>query len=227
MSEMTDRPESAVEDVPADEKAFRPTPAPPKRRSPAFVPAILTAVIAVGVIVALVARQPASVAAQTPVQIAEAFMVALNAHDADAVLALMADDAAFPEGESEAEFRGELHMEEFQGWSYDFDICTDTSTESQTRVVCPYSITNELTRVLGTGPYDRNSYSFVIVDGEITSTSQTEPDYWLFEETYAPFLAWAAENQAVDMYWHYWDEENLAKWEQYLPQWLASLEEAG
>jgi hypothetical protein len=29
------------------------------------------------------------------------------------------------------------------------------------------------------------------------------------------------------MYWHYWDEENLAKWEQYFPEWLASLEQAG
>jgi hypothetical protein len=228
MSEVTDRSEPAtLEDVPADEKAFRPTPPPPSQRSPAFVPAILTAVIAIGVIVALVARQPSPEVAQTPVQIGKAFMAALNAHDADAVLALMADDAPFPEGESEAELRGELRMEELQGWSYDSVTCIDTSTESQTRVVCPYSIANELTRVLGTGPYDGNSYSFVIVDGEITSTSQTEPDYWLFEETYVPFLKWAEENQLGNMYWHYWDEENLAKWEQYFPEWLASLEQAG
>jgi hypothetical protein len=228
MSEITDRPsQGTVEDVPADEKAFRPTPAPHKGRNPAFVPAILTAVIAIGVIVALVARQPTPVVAQTPVQIAEAFMMALNDHDADAVLALMADSAPIPEGDSEAEFRGELRMEEFQGWSYDSDVCIDTSTESQIRVVCPYAITNELTRVLGTGPYDMNSYSFVIEDGEITSTSQTEPDYWLFEETYVPFLAWAAENQSGNMYWHYSDEENLAKWEQYFPEWLAAIEDAG
>lgn len=230
MSEVTDRPEQgAVTDVPADEKAFRPTPTPPRRRSPALVPAIVSAVIAIGVIVALVARQPAPMVAETPVQIAEAFMTALNAHDADAVLALMTDDATFPE-DTEVDLRGELRMEELQGWTYDSEPCIEASSaESFTRVVCPYSITNELTRVLGTGPYEGNSYSLVIENGDITAFSQTEPDTRLFEETFVPFFDWVVENrpEAEDMYWHYIDEENLAKWEQYFPEWLASLEEAG
>jgi hypothetical protein len=230
MSEVTDRPEpGAVTDVPADEKAFRPTPAPPKRRSPAFVPAILTAVIATGVIVALVARQPTPEVAQTPVQIGEAFMTALNAHDADGVLALMADDAIFPE-DAEVDLRGELRIEELQGWTYDSEPCVETlSDENVARVVCAYSITNELTRVLGTGPYEGNSYSLVIENGEIISVSQTEPDTLLFEETFVPFFAWVVENrpEAGDMYWHYSDQANLAKWEQYLPEFVAAIEDAG
>jgi hypothetical protein len=229
MSEMTDRPEQGtVQDVAADEKAFRPTPTP-KRRSPALVPAIITAVIAIGVIVALVARQPAPVVAETPVEIAEAFMAALNAYDEDAAMALVAEDAVL-EADTEELMRGEIRIKEVQGWTYHVEPCVETLTsESLSRVECRYSHTSDLTEALGTGPYEGNVYRFAIVDGEITQTGIDEDDTFFFPETYGPFLTWIEENhpEAGDMYHHYLDEENLEKWEQYFPEWLASLEQTG
>jgi hypothetical protein len=228
MSEITDRPEqSAIKDVPADEKTFRPT-RPSKKRSPAFVPAILTAVIAIGVIVALVARQPAPVVAQTPVEIAEAFMNALNEHDADAVFALMAEGAVVPEGDSEFDMRGEIRMEELQGWTYEVENCAERpgSPDNQTRVFCAYSFTNVVAEALGTGPYTGNGYDFVIENGEVTRARQAEPDGL---QSVGVFLEWVDEThpEAGEMYYHYIDDENLAKWDLYLPDWLASLEGAG
>jgi hypothetical protein len=229
MSEVTDRPDQpAVQDVPVEEKAFRPGPARSgQRRSPALVPAILTAVIGIGVIVALVARGPAPNVA-TPVEIADRFMAALNEHDVDAAFALIGEGAVL-DGDPEEQMRGQIRMEELQGWTYQVEPCVEAPTTStRSQVDCSYSHTSDLTRALGTGPYDGNVYRFVIVDGEIMSTNNHEPST-LFEETYVPFFRWVVENrpEAGDMYWHYNDEENLAKWEQYLPEWLASLEEAG
>jgi hypothetical protein len=232
MSEMTDRPEQVtVEDGHKGEAVGLAPKRAPSRRSPALVPAILTAVIAVCVIVALVARQPAPVVAQTPVEIAEAFMAALNEHDADALFALMTDDFVFPQGDTEAQLRGEIRMEEVQGWTYDVESCVETlGTENISRVQCRYSHTNDLARALGTGPYPGGNYNFSIEEGEITSAAQTEPDGMVFEESIGPFLNWVIENHpeaGEDIYFHYTDDVNLAVWEQYLPEWLASLEQAG
>jgi hypothetical protein len=229
MSEMTDRPEQVTVGE-GDEGAtvdLAPRRAP-SRRSPALVPAVLTAVIAIGVIVALVARQPAPVVAQTPTQIAEAFMAALNEHDVDAAFALVGENAVL-DGDAEDEMRGQIRMEELQGWTYRVEPCVEAPTPSgRSQVDCSYSHTSDLTRALGTGPYDENVYQFVIVDGEIISTNNLLPPT-LFEETYVPFFQWVVENrpEAGDMFYHYSDEENLAKWEQYFPEWLATLEEAG
>jgi sucrose-6-phosphate hydrolase SacC (GH32 family) len=69
----------------------------------------------------------------------------------------------------------------------------------------------------------------VIVDGQITQAHLYEPDVVFYEETYVPFFQWVVENhpEAGDMFWHHIDEMNMAKWEQYFPEWLASLEDAG
>jgi hypothetical protein len=230
MSETTDRPEPiTVEGVPPNEEAFRPAPAPRQRRSPAFVPAILTAVIAIGVIVVLVARDQTPNVADTPVGIAEAFMTALSEHDADAVFALMAEDATVPEGDTEDGMRGEIRMEELQGWTYQVESCVETPGQRPSRVRCSYSFSNELARALGTGPYGGNVYNFFIQDGEIAAAQQVEPDQIPYQEAMVPFFQWVVDNrpEAGDMYWHYTDEDNLAKWQQYYPEWLASLEEAG
>jgi hypothetical protein len=103
------------------------------------------------------------------------------------------------------------------------------TTEHLSRVLCSYSFSNDLTRALGTGPYEGNSWNLLIEDGQITATTNDEPDQLHMQEAIGPFLNWVTENhpEAGDMYWHYLDEDNLAKWEQYLPEFLASLEEGG
>lgn len=234
MDEMTDWSEqSAVEDVPADEKAFRPTPTSPQQRSAAFVPAILSAVIAIGVIVALVARQPASLA-ETPVQIAEAFMTALNDHDADAVLSLFGEHYVFGEGSTEALLRGEIEQESVLGWTYHLEGCVDVgAVGDNARVSCDYAFSNDITRATGTGPYGGSTYVFSIDrDGEIRLADNTEADQQFHGEALQQFFDWLLEEHpdAGDMYYQYDGRngpENLAKWEQYLPEFVAAMEEAG
>jgi hypothetical protein len=234
MSEVTDRPEQgSVTDVPADEKAFRPTPTPPKRRSPAFVPAILTAVIAIGVIVALVARQPTPEVAQTPVEIAEQFMAALNDHDADAMLSLLAEDYTFSEGATEELLRGEVEQEGVIGWTYHVEACVENGeVDGPTNVFCDYAFSNDITRAVGAQPYEGSIYAFSIVDGEITSADNTEADVEFQDEALEQFFQWLSEAypDAGSMYYQYDAQngpENLAKWEQYLPEFVAAMEDAG
>lgn len=176
MSETTDRPEpTTVEDVSPDEEAFRPAPAPRQRRNPALVPAIVTAVIAIGVVVALVARQPALVA-DTPVEIAEQFMAALNDHDAAAVRSLLADEdgmiAEAVPGVAGIEIEQQIEQEEVLGWTYQIEACVDQTPENestQSVVTCTYSITDDITRAIGNEPYEGSRYEFVVVDGKIVS----------------------------------------------------------
>jgi hypothetical protein len=235
MSEMTDRPDQgAVTDAPTDEKAFRPTPAPRRRRSPAYVPAILTAVIAIGVIVALAARQPAPVAAETPVEIAEAFLAALNDHDADAMLSLLGDHYVFGEGSNEKLLRGEIAQESVLGWTYHFEGCVDEgAVGDNARVSCDYAFSNDITRATGTGPYGGSTYVFSIDrDGEIRLADNTEADQQFHAEALQQFFDWLLEEHpdAGDMYYQYDAQngpENLAKWERYLPEFVAAMEEAG
>ena len=232
MTETTDRPEpTTVKDVPPDEEAFRP-PTRRQRRSPAFVPAILTAVIAIGIIVALVARQPAFEVADTPVGIAEQFMAALNEHDADSILALMADDGVF--GDREDNDRGEIRQEEVLGWTYHVEECVDRDPESSggvSHVGCTFAFSNDITRATGTGPYPGNSYHLWVEDGRITVAQSSDPSTDLFEDqALVLFWEWMLENhpgEFENMFWDYTDEENLAKWEQFLPEFVAAIEETG
>jgi hypothetical protein len=237
MSEMTDRPEQGtVQDAPVDEKAFRPTRST-KTRSPAFVPAILTAVIAVGVIVALVARQPASVA-DTPIEVAEAFMAALNEHDAAAVKALLAnEDAVTGEGVDGEEvvvtIEQQLEQEEILGWTYHVEECVESSIlaeEGRSSVACTYAFSNDITIASGIAPYGGSRYDLVIADGLIHAAVNNENDGGFHSEALTLFFDWMQQNhpgEVDDMYYEYVDEENLGKWERFVPEFVAAMEEAG
>jgi len=239
MTETTDRPEpTTVEEVPPDEEAFRPAPAPQPRRSPAFVPAILTAVIAIGVIVALVARQPASEVADTPVQIAEAFMAALNSHDPDAVRSLLTDDDAMVTEAVEVEEVGpisieqQLEQEEVLGWTYHVEECWERTVlvdGGGTSVGCAYACSNDITVALGTGPYRVSRYDFVIADGKIELARNEEYDSEFHDEAISAFGEWVLANHPGegDFFYEYLDEENLAKVARYVPEFVAAMEQAG
>jgi hypothetical protein len=236
MTETTDRPEpKTVEEVPREKEAFRPAPAPRQRRNPAFVPAIVTAVIAIGVIVAVVVRQPALVA-DTPVEIAEQFMAALNDHDAAAVRSLLADeDAMIAEaapGVPGIEIEQQIEQEEVLGWTYDVETCVDRTLEgesTQSVVTCTYSITDDITRAIGNEPYEGSRYEFVVVDGKIVSAENTEEDEQYHDESFRVFGGWLDANHPNPngIAYEYFDEENLAKLEQYVPEFLAAMEETG
>ena len=234
MTETTDRPEPmTVEEAPSTEEAFRPdSPRRPVRQRPAFVPAILTAAIAIGLIVAVFVREPALEVADTPVGIAEQFMAALNEHDADTIAVLMAEDGVF--GDSEKEDRSEIRQEEVLGWTYDVESCVDENPGSglvPARVRCFYVFSNEITRATGTGPYGDNNYEFEIANGRITRADIGHMQGDRFEdEALVVFWEWMAENhpgEFENMYYPYTDEENLAKWEQYLPEFVAAMEASG
>jgi hypothetical protein len=238
MSDTKDRPEpTTVEEVQPDEEAFRSAPAPRQQRSPAFVPAILTAVIAIGVIVVLVARDQTPDVAGTPVGIAEAFMAAMNEHDPVAVRSLLADDEAMVgevagvEGVTGAGIEQQLEQEEVLGWTYHVEGCLDLANPNNTasEVRCNYAFSNHLTRAIGAGPYEGSFYELLIADGKIRFVNNEEYDDAFHEEAISAFGGWLEANhpEANDIYYEYFDEENLAKWEKYLPEFVAAMEETG
>ena len=232
MSDTKDRPDLvSVRDVAKTGPPAEQIPGPPGR-IPAWAPAILTVVIAIGVIVAVFAREPALVVADTPVGLAEQFMAALNEHDADTVAALMAEDGVF--GDKGEDLRAVIRQDEVLGWAYHVEDCVDRNPKSSmaaTNVRCGFAFSNDITRATGTGPYPGNSYHFWIEDGRITRANSSAPTTDLFEDqALVVFWEWMQANHPDDfndMYYAYTDEENLAKWEQYLPEFVASMEASG
>jgi hypothetical protein len=233
MSEMTDRPETVtVGDGPSTKGTSHPAPTRgPRLRSPALVPAILTAVIAIGVIVGLLVWDSTPEVAETPVEIAEQFMAALNDHDADAVLALMAEDGVF--NDADKEDRNELRMEELLGSAYDVDCVEPPGQfEPTTRVRCSYAFSDDIMRATGTAPIT-GYYGFKIdEDGRITLADNTLEGRDRLA-AHGVFWKWIDENHPEDkelMHYVFVDEEheeNVVKWEQYLPEFLADLEASG
>jgi hypothetical protein len=232
VSEVTDRPEPiTIEDAPT-ETGFGPAPAtPPKRRSPALVPAILTAVIAVGVIVALVARSQAPDVADPPVEIAEQFMAARNAHDTETVMSLFSDTGVtiheWPR--NVRQFPDQLEHERVIGKTFDLEECVE---QSATRVRCSYKTTNAILEVLEIPPLEGDYYELTIKDGQIVTVFQDGPEHPEFEEAMdGTFFTWVRENHPENaelvVNEGYLHPDSMPLWRQYVPEFVAAMEQAG
>jgi hypothetical protein len=181
--------------------------------------------VTIGIVVILVNNEPD--VPETPVEMAEAFMAAMNEHDADAVISLLADRATVNERSLDA-LVGEIEQEAVLGWTYDVERCV----QSESTVRCDYTFSNDLTRALGTGPYAGSVYRFTVADGQISTATNIEFDGPFQDETLAVFLTWMEENhpEVGSIYYQYDTDngpENLALWEQYLPEFVAAVEASG
>ena len=80
------------------------------------------------------------------------------------------------------------------------------------------------------GPY-RGVFVLTVTDGEISNWDLAERDGLWREEMLPAFASWMEENHPEDdlenLHFHYVRPENLSFWEQYLPEYLASVEGSG
>ncbi|HYJ24498.1 MAG TPA: nuclear transport factor 2 family protein [Acidimicrobiia bacterium] len=228
-TETTDRPEpTALEEIARSEEAFRSgASSRPIRRRPAFVPAVLTAVIAIGIIGAVYTREPAPDLANTPVEIAERFVAALSDYDVDTVMSLFADDVAFLTWPDTAEnFPAYMEYKRVMGTTHEFDACFELGSQ----VRCPYVISDSITRAAGTEPGTGNFYFFTIEDGKITSVNNMFTDDGYNDEAMALFEEWMIDNHPAD--WSvmedtaYIEPDTLALWSEHVPEFLARLEDS-
>ena len=191
----------------------------PKQRPIFGLVAAVTIVVAAAVVIFALANRNEEVVA-TPVDIAERYMAAMNAHDAQTVMSLLADSVPRLD-----DYPSEIEQEDVFGWTYHVDACVELDRPSQVR--CPYAFSNDITRALGTGPYTGSSFTFQIEDGEIRWVNKNE-DSSGFNEDIGVFVAWMEENhpeaEVEEMYYQYQGSVNLNRWKQFLPEFVASLE---
>jgi hypothetical protein len=206
---------------------------PARSRPVAGVAAVVALVVAgIVVVIALANRQP-EVVDTTPQGIAEAFMAALNDHDADALVSLLADDVVIEFGPDTVEgYRPQIEQWQALGWTWEDVACAEAPpTDTQPPVVrCAYAFSNDLTRAVGVGPYGNNAYRLTIDAGKIQEVNGAETDDPFQAEALGVFFDWVAENHPEDaetMHFNYTDEDNLAKWKQYLPEFVADMEASG
>ena len=194
----------------------------PKQRPIFGLVAAVTIVVASVVVIIAVANRNADVA-PNPVGIAEGYMAAMNAHDSETVMSLLAEDAAFHDSVPRLEhYPSEIEQEAVLGWTYHVDACVQ---ETPSKVRCSYAFSNDITRALGTGPYSGSFYIFQIEDGEVTSVNNFEESGG-FNEDIGVFVEWMLVNhpEVEGMYYQYQGDDNLNRWKQFLPDFIASLE---
>jgi hypothetical protein len=181
----------------------------------------------------LVEQTTSPAATSQPLEIAESFMNALNAHDVDAMLAFTDEEVlATQEMNFSIEwFRSEIEQEGVLGWTYHFTCEIAEEYRNGTLVRCPYSFTNHITEVFGLDPYEGSEVTLLIADGEVTSYTNNEfSDEWEAEDgALGMFFNWMIENHPEDRrrHYNYTDEANLNFWKKYIPLLLASEEAAG
>ncbi len=170
--------------------------------------------------------------AAAPLDTAESFMNALNAHDVDAMLAFTEEEvlASQTDARTIEWFRSEIEQEGVLGWTYHFTCDIADAGAEATVVRCPYSFTNHITEVFGLDPYEGSDVTVRIADGEVTSYQNNEyGDEWE-DGGLDMFYVWAIANHPDDFdgaYYNYRGDLNLDVWKKYIPLLLASEEAAG
>jgi hypothetical protein len=161
----------------------------------------------------------------TPVEIGEAFMTALDAHDVDAMVALAESEEVLASEEGSFEwFRSEIEQEGVLGWTYDYE-CEETNP---TTVTCQYAFSNHISEAFDLGPYAGSSVILRINDGRITSfTNDEATKEWHEGGALDLFYEWMVttypdEVRVENFYYHYSDEANLDFIKEYIPLLLAS-----
>lgn len=133
------------------------------------------------------------------VDVAVQFLEARNAHDADAVRALVADDAVITGAdwiETADEYPLLVEFERAADLRY-ADATCDGGQDG--RVRCTYTLESTASEALGVGPFTGNSFLLVIDDGLISEVTHNfnNPD-WV-DQVDAPFRSWLEDNHPEDL----------------------------
>ncbi|MET0565167.1 MAG: hypothetical protein ABW021_01815 [Acidimicrobiia bacterium] len=225
------RDESERSGAMSEVKTFEPKREDSNRRR--FAPGLALAGVIVVVAVAAFAlanRNPTPVA--SPVEIATSFLDARNSHDAEAMTSLLADDVVWvPGGEllmDATNVPAAVEFERITGADYEFTCANDGPSQ----VRCPYTLENHLSRALGFPPRELAPayYLFGIEDGQIVRVENIENGQFRYGDTVVAFYEWLSTNHPEagdppDDNLGILEPEQLALWEQYVPEFVASLED--
>lgn len=169
---------------------------PPAKQRRRWLPALVAGVLVLLVgIPFLVARNGGGVFGlfqASPVEVAERYMEARNAYDADSAQSVLADDVEMHDvpiisdlGELGASFEA-LRGYEFQFSPYE---CVETDDGPPARVVCTYMMDTNLSRIVGYPPV-QGSFNFTVSDGRIVRLIHNFNFNEFSVNVYDEFLTW-------------------------------------
>jgi hypothetical protein len=210
-----------------------------KSNRPGRIPGLILAggvfAATIGLVLIMVNREP-DVAA-SPAEIAEAFLEARIVHDAEAMAALLADDALLadeqlldagqtgPDILAKDVLPGLVALERITGRTYTFESCVE---DPPNQVRCTVVLEDDPSRALGVDPFDAH-FLFDINEGKVDEVTFV----WNGERTYAEVarevIAWMERNYAEDAEIMFGDStyltpESLALWEEHIPEFVAAHE---
>lgn len=172
-----------------------PTPSPAKQRRrwlPALVAGVLVLLLGIPFLVARNSGGVFGLFQRSPVEIAERYMEARNAYDADSARSVLADDVEMHDvpiisdlGELSAGFEA-LRLYEFQFTPYE---CVETDAGPPARVVCTYMMDTNLSRIVGYPPV-QGVFNFTVSDGRIVRFTHDFNFDEFSVNVFNPFLTW-------------------------------------
>lgn len=161
----------------------------PANRLPAIAAGVAV-VIAIAVVV-LISRPSEVATTLGPIAAGEAYIAALDAHDADALRALLAPDVVFENGlaDSVEDVAGIMSFYAAADWRYTSDGCAQ-STIDGTMVSCEYSHQNAWMAQ----PRPFGSLEFVVENGRIARLTTNVINF----PEWDTFSTWVRANHAAD-----------------------------
>lgn len=236
MTRTNDRIDTQDGDLITEPDVEIPGPAQPKRRRESLRPAIaIGMMIAVAaVFVAIAGTRPTEVA--SPSQVAERFIEARNAYDADAVLSLLAPDSFIgaeihPFVKTTEDYPDLIAVERAEGRQMLVEECIETPNVPG-KMVCSYMVESDISRALGVGPFGGSRLNMVIEDGQIKSIYNRFSYRSYNALAFEPYLEWLEKNHPgeIDIFF---GEAGLPAspwvdlWEQRIDEFVAHIESGG
>lgn len=168
----------------------------------------------------------------SPESVARAFMGALNTHDGNAALELLAEDARYKGLSPLSDLPLALDLDRAIGEHFTIQGCEEVSTDANgTLVDCRFIVESDVSRALGIEPVSV-IYTIRVDEGHIQTVDATCcEDVPGVEDPWITFRNWVKENHPDDMATMYFGEggahlnpESIALFEQYTDEFVASLE---
>lgn len=184
----------------------QPAPRSPRGRHRLRLAATVTAfltVAAAGILISLLTRgEPV---ATDPLGVAERFVEARTAGDAETLMSLLADDVIIGTEwpglpETVAEYASLVELEQAIGWTRHFEPCT-LVPGGDNRLRCNYALETDLTRALDLGTFGLNTVMLTVEDGRISFVDDNfafDANGWA-EEVWTPFYEWILANHPDDL----------------------------
>ncbi|MGI9665997.1 MAG: hypothetical protein ACR2N2_02690 [Acidimicrobiia bacterium] len=161
--------------------------------------AVFASIVVVGAIVFIAMDTTTSdTAGYAPQDTVDAFIDARSNGDADAALALLAEDALIYDQEEidEEAYAARLAWLGALEWKWDVLECSENPvSETAASITCTYEHNNAWGRALGVGPFNElGAFEFEVVDGEITEFTHRWSHAAFSPAVWETFIFWAEAN---------------------------------